>query len=67
MAIKEMWKEYRIACITYHKYPKDRWPETEFVETEATLPGGERVSMKLAERGSWIGDRQHGLWMREIP
>ena len=63
---KEMWEQHRIACITYHKYPKGIWPETEFVETEVSLPNGERVSLKLAERGSWIGSRQEGLWVREI-
>ena len=63
---KEMWEKHRIACITYHKYPKDPWPETEFVQTEITLPNGERVSLKLAERGSWIGNRREGLWVREI-
>ena len=31
-----------------------------------TMPTGERVSMLLAERGSWIGDRKSGLWMREV-
>ena len=30
------------------------------------LPNGERVSLKLAERGTWIGDRKNGLWVREI-
>jgi transposase len=63
---KEMWEEHRIACITYHKYPKTPWPETEFVPTEVILPSGERVLLKLAERGSWIGDRRQGLWVREI-
>jgi transposase len=63
---KEMWEKHRVACITYHKYPKDPWPETEFVPTEITLPSGEQVSLKLAERGSWIGDRRRGLWAREI-
>jgi hypothetical protein len=63
---KEMWQTHRIACITYHKYPKDDWPTTEFVECETTLPNGERVSLKLAERGTWIGDRKRGLWVREI-
>jgi hypothetical protein len=62
---KEMWQTHRIACITYHKYPKDDWPTTEFEELETTLPGGERVSLKLAERGTWIGDRKSGLWVRE--
>jgi transposase len=63
---KEMWQAHRIACITYHKHPKGDWPTAEFVEHETTLPNGERVSLKLAERGVWIGDRKSGLWVREI-
>jgi len=63
---KEMWQIHRIACITYHKYPKDDWPAAEFVAIETTLPGGARVSLPLAERGSWIGDRKSGLWVREV-
>ena len=63
---KEMWQAHRIARITYHKYPKDDWPTTEFEEIEPTLPGGEPVSLKLAERGTWIGDKKSGLWVREI-
>ena len=63
---KEMWQTHRIACITYHKYPKDDWPTIEFFEIETTLPNGERVSLKLAERGVWIGDKKSGLWLREI-
>jgi hypothetical protein len=63
---KEMWQTHRIACISYHKYPKDDWPTTEFAEIETTLPGGERVSLKLAQRGSWIGGKKNGLWVREV-
>jgi hypothetical protein len=63
---KEMWRTHRIACITYHKYPKEDWPATEFLGCQTTLPNGERVSLKLAERGAWIGDPQSGLWVREI-
>jgi Transposase protein len=63
---KELWQTHRIACITYHKYPKDDWPVEEFTEVETRLPNGEVVSIKLAERGSWIGDRKNGLWMREV-
>ena len=63
---KEMWQSHRIACITYHKFPKESWPEEEFSETQVTLPRGETVSPKLAERGSWIGDKKNGLWVREI-
>jgi transposase len=63
---REMWTEHRIACITYHKYPKENWPESEFSETQVTMSGGEVLSRKLAERGSWIGDRRDGLWVREV-
>jgi transposase len=63
---REMWTEHRIACITYHKYPKKVWPESEFTETQVTMPGGEVLSLKLAERGSWVGDRREGLWLREV-
>ena len=63
---KQMWQNHRIACITYHKYPKDPWPESEFADTRVTLSNGEVVTMKLAERGSWIGSRQKGLWVREV-
>lgn len=63
---KEMWQTHRIACVTYHKYPKEDWPREWFVDTEVTLPNGERVSMMLAEMGSWIGDRKDGLWVREV-
>jgi hypothetical protein len=63
---KEMWQTHRIACITYHKYPKQAWPEEEFADTQVTLPRGETVSMKLAERGSWVGDKKNGLWVREV-
>ena len=58
---KEMWQTHRIACITYHKYPKDDWPATEFAEVETTLPNGERVCLKLAGRGTWVGDRRRAL------
>jgi transposase-like protein len=63
---KEMWQTHRIACITYHKHPKDDWPVAEFAEVKTTRPNGEQVSLRLAERGTWIGDRKNGLWVREI-
>lgn len=62
---KAMWKQHRIACITYHKYPKGDWPEEWFEEMEVQLPNGECVSLKLAEMGSWIGGKD-GLWVREV-
>jgi transposase len=63
---RQMWQDHRIACITYHKYPKEAWPESWFTQTEVTMPNGEVVSLKLAEMGSWIGSRSEGLWVREI-
>lgn len=62
----KMWEEHRIACITYHKFPKDEWSLEEFQEVQVKLPTGNTVSLKLAERGSLIGSRGRGqLWMRE--
>ncbi len=63
---QEMWRKHRIACITYHKYPQEDWPATEFTPTEVRLANGEVVTLLLAERGSWVGSRQDGLWMREV-
>ena len=63
---KKMWQTHRIACITYHKFPKKEWAQEEFVDTQVTLPRGEPVSMKLAERGSRIGSKEDGLWVREV-
>jgi len=63
---KQMWEKYRIACISYHKFPGDSWPQEWFETREVSMPNGERVTMKLAEMGSWIGDAKKGLWVREV-
>lgn len=63
---KEMWIKHRIACMTYHKFPKDDWDEKEFTKTEVNLVSGETVKMKLAERGSFIGNKKDGVWVKEI-
>ena len=63
---QHMWTQHRIACMTYHKYPKDPWPESEFREHTVTLTHGESVTLRIAERCSWIGDRSNGLWVREV-
>jgi hypothetical protein len=63
---REMWQKHRISCITYNKFPREDWPVSLFAETEAKMPNGEIVTMKLAEMGSWIGSRNQGLWVREI-
>lgn len=63
---QQMWQKHRIACISYHKFPKDDWPEEEFTEMQVTLPRGETISLKLAERGSRLGEQKLGLWVREV-
>jgi len=59
---ERMWKQ-RIACQTYQKYPKEKWPEEEFSEHAVEMPHGEIIEMELAERGFFLGDL---IWVREI-
>jgi len=61
----EMWREHRIACITYHKHPTEPWPEEWFVEHEVVTPAGETVKMRLCEMGSLVGSAKK-VWMREV-
>jgi prepilin-type processing-associated H-X9-DG protein len=56
-------KAQRVACLTYHKYPDENWPEDEFYPYQVTLPYGEQTELKLAERGHCLSN---GLWVREI-
>lgn len=63
---KDMWEKHRIACITYNKYPKKDWCVEEFQEGSVSMPNGECITMNIAERGSYIGGKQNGLWVREI-
>ena len=56
-------KAQRIAALTYHKYPGDAWPETEFQTHSVTLVNGQVTPMALAERGTCL---RNGLWVREI-
>ncbi|MCP4753148.1 MAG: hypothetical protein GY866_19845 [Proteobacteria bacterium] len=57
-----MWKK-RIACQTYQKFPKGKWPEAEFDGHSVEMPHGEIVEMELAERGFWMGGK---IRVREI-
>ena len=57
-----MWKK-RIACLTYHKYPSEDWPRSEFQEYDVKLISGHEVTLLLAERGTFLGGR---MWVREI-
>jgi hypothetical protein len=56
----------RIAALTYHRYPQEEdWRAEEFQEQTVKLVNGETVQMKLAERGTHVGQRP-GLWVREV-
>lgn len=63
---KEMWQEHRIACMTYNKYPRSDWPEHEFSAQTGSGPNGQVIKMMIAERGTYIGEKGKGLWVREI-
>lgn len=56
-------KAQRVACLSYHKYPGEDWREEEFQWREVHMPSGEKVTMRLAERGSCLSNN---LWVREI-
>ena len=61
-----MWRNHRISCLTYRKNVKDSWPTEWFKPVEVSMPNGEVVSMKLAEMGTWLGEKKKGLWLREV-
>jgi len=63
---KEMWEQHHVACMTYHKYPGDDWAEAEFEDVSVQLVNGEISTMKLAERGSYIGSGKDKIWVREV-
>ena len=56
-------KVKQVAVYTYHKYPGDNWPETEFSDYILTLPAGQKTQVKLAERGVCLSNK---LWAREV-
>ena len=56
-------KAQRIACLTYHKFPGEPWPEEDFSATRVRLANGEVVTLDLAERGTRLSN---GLWVREV-
>ncbi|MCK4658706.1 MAG: hypothetical protein KAV82_04215 [Phycisphaerae bacterium] len=56
-------KDRHIACLTYHKYPGESWPQEEFTAQQVRLANGNLVEMKLAERGVLLGKK---VWVREV-
>lgn len=63
---KEMWEKHRIACMTYNKYPKYDWTLNEFHDQTGYSINGEEVKMKIAERGTLVGQSDQQIWVREI-
>ena len=59
----EQMRRKRIAILTYHKFPKEDWRAEEFATHSVQLAAGETVTMKLAERGAQLSNKQ---WVREI-
>ena len=57
----KLWKEHRIAVISYRKNAKDKWDENLFESTEIQT-NNHHVTMQLCEMGSLI----QGYWFREI-
>jgi hypothetical protein len=62
-AFMKSMKEKHIACITYHKYPKEIWSEEEFSNCRLRNVVGNIVECKLAERGTLLPNK---FWVREI-
>jgi transposase len=63
---RDMWRDHRIGCITYHKHPAADWSESEFTQQTVSMPRGETLTMMLAEKGSLVGTNQDAVWLREV-
>ena len=63
---REMWKNHRISCTSYHKHPDEAWPQDWFKEHQVSMPNAEIVSLRLAEMGSLAGSGKDAVWMREV-
>jgi len=63
---RDMWKNHRIGCMTYHKHPEEAWAREWFQQEEVMMPNGEVVTMHLAEMGSLVGSGKDALWVREV-
>jgi len=63
---KKLWNNHRIACISYQKNVKDKWPENEFKLRMVDMPNGETLQIYLAERGTKLGGHKDYLWVKEI-
>jgi len=53
----------RIAILTYQKFPQQDWPVEQFAAHRVELAGGQKVTLKLSERGTRWSNQ---LWLREM-
>jgi len=56
-------QQQRVAVVTYHKFAGEDWPATEFTSRPVMLPGGQRVTLTLAER---VTKLSNGMAVREV-
>src|SRR4030065_2709042 len=56
-------RDKRIACLTYHKYPGEKWSEEEFASHKVKLAPRNDEEKKMTERGTFMGKK---VWVREI-
>jgi Transposase protein len=59
----QRFKERRIGCLTYHKYPGPDWPAEEFQLGTVPLVHGNQEQLKLAERRTVLSN---GFAVREV-
>lgn len=48
--------------MSYRKQPLEAWDKGEFRQCQVKMPGGQTLSLKLAERGVRLNN---GLWVQE--
>jgi hypothetical protein len=63
--LSALWAQ-RIGAITYRKNVKDRWPDTEFIDTEVTMPDGGCTTLKLAMRETRLGLSEKSQAVKEV-
>ena len=56
----------RIAVVTYHKYAGEEWPTTEFSDRTVRLPGGEAITLLLAERMTKLSNELEVRQVRKL-
>lgn len=57
-----LWKEHRIAVITYKKFVKDKWADDHFEKYQTTDQNGKAKTVEMAETQY----ETHGITIREI-